>query len=144
MFGLVGWFVSIYDWVYVWVFVLGGNGVMLIDYDDVKWVFGEICVIWWINELFNWQVVFVGEDINMVDVVVMKVFGIECVQCVGWFVEEIVGKYGNFVEFDIVELLCWLDVQIKCNLVIIFGGGVNEVMCEMIVVFGFKVLRVFR
>ncbi|MEQ0619724.1 hypothetical protein ABLN73_06840, partial [Mycobacterium tuberculosis] len=58
--------------------------------------------------------------------------------------EEIVGKYGNPAEPDTAELLRWLDAQTKRNLVITFGGGVNEVMREMIAASGLKVPRVPR
>jgi hypothetical protein len=38
----------------------------------------------------------------------------------------------------------WLDMQIKRNLVITFGGGVNEVMRELIATAGLKLPRVPR
>ena len=63
---------------------------------------------------------------------------------VGRLAEEIVGKYGNPAESDTAELLDWLDSQTKRNLVITFGGGVNEVMREMIAASGLKVPRVPR
>ncbi|EKF22173.1 acyl-CoA dehydrogenase FadE29 domain protein, partial [Mycolicibacterium hassiacum DSM 44199] len=45
---------------------------------------------------------------------------------------------------ETAELLVWLDKQTKRNLVITFGGGVNEVMREMIAAAGLKVPRVPR
>ena len=48
------------------------------------------------------------------------------------------------LEPDTAELLNWLDSQTKRNLVITFGGGVNEVMREMIAASGLKVPRVPR
>ena len=45
---------------------------------------------------------------------------------------------------ETAELLEWLDSQTKRNLVITFGGGVNEVMREMIAASGLKVPRVPR
>ena len=66
------------------------------------------------------------------------------IQYVGRLAEEIVGKYGNPAEPDTAELLKWLDSQTKRNLVITFGGGVNEVMREMIAASGLKVPRVPR
>ena len=103
---------------------------------------GEIHAIWRINELLNWQVAAAGEDINVADAAATKVFGTERVQYVGRLAEEIVGKYGNPAEPDTAELLKWLDSQTKRNLVITFGGGVNEVMREMIAASGLKVPRV--
>ena len=55
-----------------------------------------------------------------------------------------VGKYGNPAESETAELVFWLDQQTKRNLVITFGGGVNEVMREMIAASGLKVPRVPR
>ena len=66
------------------------------------------------------------------------------IQYIGRLAEEIVGKYGNPAESDTAELLDWLDSQTKRNLVITFGGGVNEVMREMIAASGLKVPRVPR
>ena len=63
---------------------------------------------------------------------------------VGRLAEEIVGKYGDPADPETADLLDWLDVQTKRNLVITFGGGVNEVMREMIATFGLKVPRVPR
>ncbi len=50
--------------------------------------------------------------------------------------------HGNPADPDTAELLEWLDSQTKRNLVITFGGGVNEVMREMIAASGLKVPRV--
>ena len=66
------------------------------------------------------------------------------IQYIGRLAEEIVGKYGNPAEAETAELLDWLDSQTKRNLVITFGGGVNEVMREMIAASGLKVPRVPR
>ena len=62
----------------------------------------------------------------------------------GYRAEEIVGKYGNPGEPQTAELLDWLDSQTKRNLVITFGGGVNEVMREQVAASGLKVPRVPR
>ena len=58
--------------------------------------------------------------------------------------EEIVGCYGDPADSATAELLRWLDVQTKRNLVITFGGGVNEVMREQVAASGLKVPRVPR
>jgi alkylation response protein AidB-like acyl-CoA dehydrogenase len=144
MLGPAGRFAAIYDRVHAWASKPGGDGVTPIDHDDVKRALGEIHAIWRINELLNWQVAAAGEDINIADAAATKVFGTERVQHVGRLAEEIVGKYGNPAEADTAELLNWLDSQTKRNLVITFGGGVNEVMREMIAAAGLKVPRVPR
>ena len=73
-----------------------------------------------------------------------RCFRTERIQRIGRLAEEIVGKYGNPAEPETAELLEWLDAQTKRNLVITFGGGVNEVMREMIAASGLKVPRVPR
>ena len=144
MLGPAGRFASIYDRIHAWASKPGGNGVTPIDRDDVKRSLGEIHAIWRINELLNWQVAAAGEDINVADAAATKVFGTERVQYVGRLAEEIVGKYGNPAEPETAELLKWLDSHTKRNLVITFGGGVNEVMREMIAASGLQVPRVPR
>ena len=71
-------------------------------------------------------------------------FSTERIQRIGRLAEEIVGKYGNPAEDETAELLAWLDSQTKRNLVITFGGGVNEVMREQVAAAGLGVPRVPR
>jgi alkylation response protein AidB-like acyl-CoA dehydrogenase len=115
-----------------------------LEHDDVRRLLGEIKAIWRINELLNWQVAAGAETIEVADAAATKVFGTERIQRIGRLAEEIVGKYGNPAEGATAELLEWLDSQTKRNLVITFGGGVNEVMREMIAAAGLKVPRVPR
>ena len=144
MLGPAGRTAGIYDRVHDWASKPGGDGVTPIDHDDVKRALGEIYAMWRINELLNWQVAAAGEDINVADAASTKVFGTERIQYIGRLAEEVVGKYGNPAEPETAELLEWLDSQTKRNLVITFGGGVNEVMREMIAAAGLKVPRVPR
>ena len=144
MLGPAGRTAGIYDRLHDWAAKPGGDGVTPIDHDDVKRALGEIYSMWRINELLNWQVAAAGEDINVADAASTKVFGTERIQYIGRLAEEIVGKYGNPAEPATAELLEWLDSQTKRNLVITFGGGVNEVMREMIAAAGLKVPRVPR
>ncbi|HZA09445.1 acyl-CoA dehydrogenase FadE29 [Mycobacterium sp.] len=144
MLGPAGRFAGIYDRLHAWAAKPGGDGVTPIDHDDVKRALGEIHSIWRINELLNWQVAAAGENIDVADAAATKVFATERVQYVGRLAEEIVGKYGNPAEPDTAELMKWLDMQTKRNLVITFGGGVNEVMREMVAASGLKVPRVPR
>ena len=85
-----------------------------------------------------------GEAIEVADAAATKVFSTERIQKVGRLAEEIVGKYGNPAEHETAELLNWLDSESKRNLVITFGGGVNEVMREIIAAAGLNVPRVPR
>jgi len=144
MLGPAGRFAGIYDRLHAWASKPGGDGVTPLHRDDVTRALGEIYSIWRINELLNWQVAAAGEHIGVADAAATKVFGTERVQYVGRLAEEIVGRYGNPAEPDTQELLHWLDIQTKRNLVITFGGGVNEVMREMVAASGLKVPRVPR
>ncbi len=144
MLGPAGRVGSIYDRVHDWAAKPGADGVTPIDHDDVKRALGEIYAMWRVNELLNWQVAAAGDDVNIADAAATKVFGTERIQRIGRLAEEIVFKYGNPAEPNTAELIDWLDSQTKRNLVITFGGGVNEVMREMIAASGLKVPRVPR
>jgi alkylation response protein AidB-like acyl-CoA dehydrogenase len=144
MLGPAGRTAGIYDRLHDWASKPGGDGVTPIDHQDVKRALGEIYSMWRVNELLNWQVAAAGEEINVADAASTKVFGTESIQYIGRLAEEIVGKYGNPAESATAELMDWLDSQTKRNLVITFGGGVNEVMREMIAASGLKVPRVPR
>ncbi len=144
MLGPAGRVAGIYDRVHAWASKPGADGVTPIDHDDVKRALGEIYAMWRINELLNWQVAASGEDINVADAASTKVFGTERIQRIGRLAEEVVFTYGNAADPETAELIDWLDSQTKRNLVITFGGGVNEVMREMIAAAGLKVPRVPR
>ena len=104
----------------------------------------DLASLRWINELLNWQVAASGETIAVADAAATKVFCTERIQEVGRLAEELVARYGNPADPDTAELLEWLDMMAKRNLVITFGGGVNEVMREMIAASGLGVPRVSR
>jgi len=144
MLGAAGRVAGVYDRLHAWASKPGGDGVTPIDHDDVRRLLGEIKAIWRINELLNWQVAAAGETIDIADAAATKVFSTERIQKIGRLAEEIVGKYGNPAESEVAELLTWLDAPTKRNLVITFGGGVNEVMREMIAASGLKGPRVPR
>lgn len=144
MLGPAGRFGAIYDKVYAWATQPGSDGITPISHDAVKRGLGEIHAMFRINELLNWQVAAAGEIIDVADAAATKVFGTERIQYAGRLAEEIVGCYGNPADPATAGLLRWLDVQTKRNLVITFGGGVNEVMREMIAASGLKVPRVPR
>lgn len=144
MLGPAGKVAGIYDRVHEWASKPGSNGATPIENDNVRRALGEIRAVWRINELLNWQVAAAGETIAVADAAATKVFSTERIQRIGRLAEEIVGAYGNPADPGTAELLQWLDSQTKRNLVITFGGGVNEVMREMIAASGLKVPRVPR
>lgn len=144
MLGPAGKIAGIYDHVHAWASKPGSDGVTPIEHEDVRRGLGEIKAIWRINELFNWQVAAAGETVDIADAAATKVFSTDRIQRIGRIAEEIVGKYGNPADAETGELLDWLDSQTKRNLVITFGGGVNEVMREQVAAAGLQVPRVPR
>lgn len=114
-----------------------------LDQPDVQRLLGQIKSIWRINELLNWQVAASGRP-SPSQTPRPRKSSTERIQEVGRLAEEIVGGHGNPADPHTAELLEWLDKMTKRNLVITFGGGVNEVMREMIAASGLKVPRVPR
>ena len=92
-----------------------------------------------VNELLNWQVA-TAETVDIADASATKVYSSEALQRLGQELEEIVGRHGDPTG----ELSSWLDNQAKRNLVLTFGGGVNEVLRELIATAGLGLPRVPR
>jgi hypothetical protein len=55
-----------------------------------------------------------------------------------------VGRHADPADPDTAALLTWLDVQLKRNTVLTFGGGVNEVQRELIATAGLGLPRAPR
>ena len=68
----------------------------------------------------------------MADASVTKVFSSEQLQVIGQELAEAVGRHGDAADPDTAALMTWLDVQLKRNIVLTFGGGVNEIQRELI------------
>lgn len=114
---------------------------------DVRRSLGRIHAMVRLNELLNWQVAATvdGDPASVIaDASATKVFSTEALQEAGRLAEEIVGRYGDPAEPATAELLTWLDRRTKQNLVVTFGGGVNEVMRELVATAGLKLPRVPR
>jgi alkylation response protein AidB-like acyl-CoA dehydrogenase len=92
-----------------------------------------------VNELLNWQVA-TAPALDVADASATKVYSSEAVQRLGQEFEELVGRHGDPGG----ELSAWLDVQAKRNLVLTFGGGVNEIQRELIASIGLGLPRVPR
>jgi 3-oxo-4-pregnene-20-carboxyl-CoA dehydrogenase beta subunit len=97
-----------------------------------------------VNELLNWQVAAAGSEVSIADASATKVFQSDRIQWLGRELGEVVGRHGDLADADTGELAQWLDVQAKRNLVLTFGGGVNEVQRELIAMAGLKLPRVPR
>lgn len=127
-----------------WAQQAGPDGTAIVKQPDVRRTLAQIDAYARINELLNWQVASTGEAISMADAAATKVFATERVQMVCRMVDEIVGRYGDFTDPQTAALVEWLDVQEKRNVVITFGGGVNEVMRDMIATAGLGLPRAKR
>lgn len=117
---------------------------------DVRRALGRIRAMVRLNELLNWQVAATvdGDQAQVIaDASATKVYSTESLQEAGRLAEEIVGRYGDPADpADPAtgELLTWLDRRTKQNLVVTFGGGVNEVMRELVASSGLRLPRVPR
>jgi 3-oxo-4-pregnene-20-carboxyl-CoA dehydrogenase beta subunit len=95
-----------------------------------------------VNELLNWQVA--GASLNAADASATKVFSSERLLRTGQELEELVWRHGDPTDPATAELLTWFDLQAKRNLVLTFGGGVNEIQREIIASAGLGLPRVPR
>jgi alkylation response protein AidB-like acyl-CoA dehydrogenase len=118
----------------------------VIDRPDVRDVMGRVTAVFRVNELLNWEVARAGEagEISVGDASSSKVFAADQVQHLAADLAGIVHRYGDPAEEDTKHLLDYLDGQAKRNLVLTFGGGVQEVQRELIAMFGLGLPRVPR
>ena len=117
---------------------------------DVRRSLGRMHAMVRLNELLNWQVAATMDSKAddpmgvIADASATKVYSTEALQEAGRLAEEIVGGHGDPADSDTAALLTWLDRRTKQNLVLTFGGGVNEVMRELVATAGLKLPRVPR
>ncbi|MET7768114.1 acyl-CoA dehydrogenase family protein [Nocardia sp. NPDC005366] len=136
---------QIYDRVRNWAAPRGVLGK-----PDVQRSLGRMHAMVRLNELLNWQVAATADSKSddpmgvIADASATKVYSTESLQEAGRLAEEIVGGYGDPADPDTAALLTWLDRRTKQNLVVTFGGGVNEVMRELVASAGLKLPRVPR
>ncbi|PXY28081.1 acyl-CoA dehydrogenase family protein [Prauserella muralis] len=119
------------------------DGTPLRALPDVRRALAETYAVVRVNELLNWQVA-VSEPGSVADASATKVFASERQQRVHRLLEEIVGRHGDLADPETAELAAWLDVLAKRNIVLTFGGGVNEIQRELIAQFGLGLPRVPR
>ncbi len=99
-----------------------------------------------VNELLNWAVASApaSEKTTVADASTSKVFASDEVQKLGLALADVVDVYGDPADPETGELAEYLDATAKRNLVLSFGGGVNEVQRELIAMFGLDLPRVPR
>jgi len=112
------------------------------DTPDVRRALARARATLRVNELLNWQVA--GAEPNAADASATKVFSSERLLRHAQELEEVVWRHGDPADPATAELLTWLDVQAKRNLVLTFGGGVNEIQREIIAAAGLGLPRVPR
>jgi alkylation response protein AidB-like acyl-CoA dehydrogenase len=113
----------------------------LLERQDVRRALAEAYACIEVNELLNGQVA--SSELDIADASATKVFSSDRAQRVGRLMEEIVGRHGG-PDPETEELSRWLDVQAKRNIVLTFGGGVNEIQRELIATAGLRLPRVPR
>ncbi|GLZ28617.1 acyl-CoA dehydrogenase [Lentzea sp. NBRC 105346] len=137
MLGPAGRIAVLLDRVHEWAVPRG-----LLRHADVRRAFAEVRAVLWVNELLNWQVA--SGPVEVADASATKVFAADRTQRVGRLLEEVVGRHGDLSDPETAELVRWLDVQSRRNLVLTFGGGVNEVQRELVASIGLGLPRVVR
>jgi hypothetical protein len=122
------------------------DGSLVIDQRDVQQVLAETAAVIRVNELLNYQVAAAGASgpVSVADASASKVFSSDRIQNLGRLLGEIVSRYGDPGDPDTGRLMRWLDSHAKRNLVLTFGGGVNEVQRELISMTGLGLPKVPR
>jgi hypothetical protein len=130
----------------------------LLAHPDVRRALARAAAVIRVNELLNWYVASSGglggvvppganraaTTLDVADASATKVFSSEQLQVLGPSLAEVVGRHGDPADPDTAALLTWLDVQLKRNTVLTFGGGVNEVQRELIATAGLHLPRAPR
>ncbi|OJF14774.1 acyl-CoA dehydrogenase family protein [Couchioplanes caeruleus] len=138
MLGPAGRLAAFHTRVRAWV----GAHPGLRDEPDVRRSLGRAYACLRLNELLNWQVA--GGEPAAADASATKVFSSEWVLRIGHELEQLVGRHGDPDDPATAELMSWLDLQAQRNLVLTFGGGVNEIQRELIASAGLGLPRVPR
>src|SRR6266487_4024302 len=137
MLGPAGRIAALHDRVHAWAAERS-----LLAQPDVHRALPRASVVMRVNELLNWQVA-AAPALDVADASVTKVFSSEQLQVIGQELAEVVGRHAD-ADPATAELMTWLDVQLKRNIVLTFGGGVNEIQRELIATAGLGLPRAPR
>ncbi len=144
MLGPAGRIAALYEAVRDWAAGHDGpDGRPLLTRPDVRRALGRTYAALRVNELLNWQVA-TADSGDIADASATKVYSSEQLQDLGQRLTELVGRHGDPADEATGELARWLDVQVKRNTVLTFGGGVNEIQRELIATAGLGLPRVPR
>ena len=147
MLGPAGRIAGMYDRVREWAQARAcPDGTPLLEVPYVRRALARVHSCLRVNELLNWQVAAsaAAGPVEIADASATKVFTSEQIQRLGRLLEEVVGRHGDPADAATADLARWLDTQAKRNLVLTFGGGVNEVQRELIAMAGLGLPRVPR
>jgi alkylation response protein AidB-like acyl-CoA dehydrogenase len=122
------------------------DGRPVLHQPDVQQVLAEAAAVIRVNELLNYQVAVAGASgpVSVADASATKVFASDRIQLLGRLLGEVVSRYGDPADPDTGRLMRWLDSHAKRNLVLTFGGGVNEVQRELVSMTGLGLPKVPR
>jgi alkylation response protein AidB-like acyl-CoA dehydrogenase len=144
MLGPAGRIAALYEAVRDWAAGRDGpDGQPLLSRPDVRRALGRAYAALRVNELLNWQVA-TADSGDIADASATKVYASEQFQVLAQLLTEVVGRHGDLADEGTAELARWLDIQVKRNTVLTFGGGVNEIQRELIAMAGLGLPRVPR
>ncbi|MEV4281104.1 acyl-CoA dehydrogenase family protein [Actinoplanes xinjiangensis] len=137
MLGPAGRMGALFDRVRDWAYAAGVQNEA-----DVRRALARTHAARRVNELLNWQVA--GDAPQPADASATKVFSSERLLRLGQELSDVVARHGDPGDPATAELLDWLDVHERRDLVLTFGGGVNEIQREIIASAGLGLPRVPR
>ena len=122
------------------------DGTPLLEVPWVQGVLARATASFRVNELLNWAVArgASSDRATVAEASTSKVFASDEVQRLGLALTDVVTTYGDPADPATGRLAEYLDATSKRNLVLSFGGGVNEVQRELIAMFGLDLPRVPR
>ena len=135
MLGPAGRIAALHDWVRAWA----ADHALLAE-PDVRRALAQTAAVMRVNELLSWQIAS-APALDVADASAVKVFSSEQLQVLGPALAELVGRHGDPADPDTAALVTWLDIQLKRNTVLTFGGGVNEIQRELIATAGLALPR---
>jgi alkylation response protein AidB-like acyl-CoA dehydrogenase len=122
------------------------DGAPVVHRPDAQQVLAEAAAVIRVNELLNYQVAAAGAagPVAVADASASKIFASERIQRLGRLLGGLVERFGDPSDPETSGLLRWLDSHAKRNLVLTFGGGVNEVQRELVSMTGLELPKVPR
>jgi alkylation response protein AidB-like acyl-CoA dehydrogenase len=119
------------------------DGTPLLAQPDVRRALARVYAHLRANQLLNWEVAS-SDNVAVADASATKVFAAAAAQWAGRLLGDVVARHGDPADDATAHLTRWIDVQVKRNTVLTFGGGVDEIQRELIVTAGLGLPRVPR